>query len=409
VSRIVILIVIALKAFLVPLPASAADDQPEDRSAVVERSLVAFSSPQAMLHPGTVAPADRLTLAERMKHYDIPGASVAIIDNNEIAWTKSYGVTKTGDGQAVNEETIFQAASTTKLIAAVATLKLVEDGVLDLDKDVNSYLRSWRVPDNEFTRAAPITLRLLLTHQAGLNRPDGGFDRDGEPTLVQTLNGEYPALSPPANVELAPGSTWQYSNYGYLIIQQIIEDATQQSFNQVVSELILEPVGMDRSTFDVPLSAELRQNEALPHDAEGITRDPFLSAAAVANGGLRTTPTDLAKFTVALIDAYAGRSDRMLTQESAANLFATQVEVPAEVLGLPLQEGLGVLLSGQGEGRTFLHPGDNQPGASCWLSGVTSTGQGVIVMTNGIRGNLLAMEVLAAVSSEYAWPRSMIP
>jgi len=294
-------------------------------------------------------------------------------------------------------------------VTAVIVLKLVEDGLLDLDKDVNSYLRSWRIPENEFTKSNHVTLRLLLTHQAGFNRPDGGFDRDGAPTLVQTLNGEYPAKSAPAIVEFTPGSTWHYSNFGYLIIQQVIEDVTQHSFAEIARDLIFDPLGMNHSTFDVPISAELQQNEALPHDDEGIPREPFLTAAVAANGGLRTTPTDLAKFTVELLKAFAGQSDHMLAQESAINLFEKQVDVPPNVLGLPLQDGLGVLLSGKGARKTFLHPGDNQPGASCWLSGVASSGQGVIIMTNGVRGNLLAMEILVAISTEYVWPSIVLP
>jgi CubicO group peptidase (beta-lactamase class C family) len=397
---------IFLVAGLLALTAIGQTGEPQSNrhQTVIEQGLVGFSSPGAMLHPGNIEGLERFTIQDRMTHYGVPGVSIAVIDNNQLAWTQSYGEITAGSGIMVDEATVFQAASTTKLLVAVITLRLVQDGVLDLDRDVNSYLKSWRIPDSEFTRSKKVTLRLLLTHQSGFNRPDGGFDRDGQPTLVQTLNGEYPAKTAPALVEFMPGTRWQYSNFGYLIVQQIIEDVTQRPFAATAQEVLFDPLGMSRSTFAVPIGPDLASNEALPHDSDGITREPSLSAAAVANGGLRTTPGDLAVFTIELMKAYRGHSNPVLNQESAASLFEKQIDVPPEVLGLPLEEGLGILLSGAGAGKTFLHPGDNQPGASCWLSGVVASGQGAIIMTNGVRGNLLAMEVLAAITNEYAWP-----
>jgi CubicO group peptidase (beta-lactamase class C family) len=383
--------------------------QSDSHQETIEQGLVGFSSPGAMLHPGEIGGTERHTIQDRMAHYGVPGVSIAVIDNNQLAWTQSYGEIAAGSGLMVDETTVFQAASTTKLLVAVITLRLVQDGVLDLDRDANSYLKSWRIPGSEFTRSKKVTLRLLLTHQSGFNRPDGGFDRDGQPTLAQTLNGEYPAKTAPALVEFMPGSRWQYSNFGYLIVQQIIEDVTQRPFADTAQEVLFDPLGMGRSTFAVPIRPDLASNEALPHDSDGITREPSLSTAAVANGGLRTTPGDLAIFTIELMKSYRGQSNLVLNQKSAASLFEKQIDVPPEVLGLPLEEGLGILLSGTGAGKTFLHPGDNQPGASCWLSGVAASGQGAIIMTNGVRGNLLAMEVLAAITVEYAWPSRDVP
>jgi len=141
-----------------------------------------------------------------MAHYLIPGVSVAVINDNDVDWVRSYGVVRAGDGAAVTADTLFQAASTTKLIVAAIALRFVEQGVLDLDEDVNRRLKSWTIPENEFSRERKVTLRLLMTHQAGLNRPDGGFKWEDAPTLVQLLAGEPPSETAPAVIEYLPGS-----------------------------------------------------------------------------------------------------------------------------------------------------------------------------------------------------------
>ncbi len=370
----------------------------------IEDALIGFSSPAEMLHPNAVGNDVRFSLDTRMAHYGIPGVSIAVINDNEISWTASYGEVSIGSGRTVDDQTIFQAASTTKLLIAVLTLQLAEKGVLKLDVDISDYLVSWTIPESSFLHEQPVTLRLLLTHQAGFNRPDGGFDKDGAPTLLQTLNGEHPAKAKRAEIEYLPGSKWQYSNYGYLIIQQVIQDVTGRTLADVAQEMIFDPLGMARSTFEVPLPEALIDNEALPHDGDGKVHEPKLDALAYANGGLRTTPTDLAKFTIALLKADRGEPGGFLSPRIVNDLFSAQVDIPPDVLGLPLQEGLGVLLSGSGDGQVFLHPGDNRPGASSWLAGMPGSGHGLIVMTNGARGNLLAMEIHAAVVIGYEWP-----
>lgn len=377
----------------------------EKRIQSVENGLVEFTAPANMLRPAADG-ANTHALADRMAHYKIPGASIAIINNGEIEWAKGYGVTRAGGGASVTTETLFEAASTSKLVVSAITLHYVEKGLLDLDQDVNEKLRSWKVPENDFTKKEKVTLRRLLTHQAGLNRPGGGFSwEEGRmPTLVQTLNGEAPAENEPAVIELTPGAEWRYSNLGYLVIQQLLEDVAGRPFADIAEEVVFEPLEMTSSTFKVPLDSAAKKKKALPHDSEGAAHDPEMHVHAVANGGLITTPADLAIFTNELMLAYLGKSDRILSQKSARAMFHRELEIDPAVLGVPLGEGLGVLLSGTGANFAFLHPGDNAPGTSSWLMGYPETGNGIIVMANGAMGNLLAMEIVAAVINGYGWP-----
>lgn len=378
----------------------------EKRIQAVESGLVEFTAPAEMLNPAKVDAANTKTLAERMAHYKIPGVSIAIINNNKIEWAKGYGETWVGKGVPVTTETLFEAASTSKLIVSAITLHYVEKGLLDFDEDVNKKLKSWKIPENDFTKKEKVTLRRLLTHQAGLNRPDGGFSwEEGRmPTLIQTLGGEAPAKNDPAVVEVAPGTEWRYSNLGYLVIQQLLEDVTGRPFAEIAREVVFEPLGMTSSTFHVPLGADAKKKKALPHDPEGSAHDPEMHVNAVANGGLITTPADLAIFTNELILAYHGKSDRVVAQKTARMMFHTEVDIDPAVLGVPIGEGLGAFLFGDGENWAFLHPGDNAPGTSSWLMGYPETGNGIIVMANGAMGNLLAMEIVAAVITTYGWP-----
>ncbi len=383
--------------------AGAPAPRPEQRARRVENGLVARAPGPA---DSTVTqPATLATLSERMAFYRVPGVSIAVIDGFQLQWAKGYGLLKADGGAAVTTHSRFEAASTSKSLVAAAVLHLVERGRLDLDTDVNTYLKSWKVPDNDFTREQKVTLRLLLTHQAGL--PSSNLSRDDgkPPTLVQVLNGEPPARNKPAVVATVPGTQWQYSNLGYVVIQMILEDVTGKPFAWTMDEVVFQPLGMRSSTFTYPLAPGLRAQEAWPHDEEGTVQPPAMPPTALAQGGLISTPSDLARFAAELMLAFRGRSDRLISQATVRQMFQPQVELDPSLLGMPVSDGLGILLQGHGRGLSFLHPGDNWPGATCWLVGYPETGQGAIVMTNGAKGNLLAMEIVRAIAREYGWPQ----
>jgi CubicO group peptidase (beta-lactamase class C family) len=348
-------------------------------------------------------PEIRMTLSERMAHYKVPGVSIAVIENNKVEWAKAYGVLDVESGTAVTTTSLFEAASTTKLLTGVIVLHFVERGQLDLDKDVNSYLKSWKIHDNEFTREQKVTLRRLLTHQSGINRPDGGFSaaEGSEPPLLQILKGEFPAQNRPATVEYVPGAKWQYSNMGYVVIQQVVEDVLGKPFAVVARETVFKPLGMTSSTLVYPLTAEGQEKEAVPHDAEGKAHTPGMTPAAVAHGGLISTPSDLALLAIDLMRTYQGRSARVISPATAKLMFSRELDI--NIMGFPLGEGVGVILRGEGKDFSFLHPGGNDPGATCWLEGVPESGRGIVIMSNGAMGDVLSLEILYPVIDGYRW------
>jgi CubicO group peptidase (beta-lactamase class C family) len=154
------------------------------------------------------APPAIMKLAERMEFYKVPGVSVAVINDGRIEWARAYGVKDATTKDLLTTETLFQAGSISKPTAALAALKLVQEGKLNLDEDVNVKLVSWKVPENEFTKTQKVTLRRLLTHSAGLTvHGFPGYAADAEvPTLIQVLNGEKPANTDPIRVDTVPGT-----------------------------------------------------------------------------------------------------------------------------------------------------------------------------------------------------------
>jgi CubicO group peptidase (beta-lactamase class C family) len=369
----------------------------------IENGLVEFTSPKDLVQVGSAKSRDLKSLAERMKHYQTPGVSVAVIKDFALDWAKPYGVLKAGGNRPVATDSYFEAASTSKLVTAAIVLHHVERGIFGLDEDINTYLKSWKLPENDFTRRRKVTLRLLLTHQAGL--PTTNFpqkENAGDPSLIQVLKGEPPAMNKPAVVEYIPGTKWQYSNIGYVVLQQILEDVIGKPFPQIARETVFKPLGMKHSTFIYPLDKPLQANEAWPHDSEGTLWKPSMCPTALAHGGLMTTPSDLALFTIELMRAYNGRSDRLLSREMARRMFAKVTNIdPAVMGGLPIGEGLGVFLYGEGDDLVFLHPGGNSPGMNCLLLGYPKTGRGAVVMTNGDRGEILFIEIVSAINREY--------
>src|SRR3954454_12081285 len=190
----------------------------------------------------TITPPDgvvqRLDLADALRYLRIPSVSIALIDKGELVTVRVFG-------EGVSARTLYQAASLSKLVAAVAALRLVNQQRLDLDRDVNADLVSWQVPATPLTRDHPVTLRGLLSMTSGIGVPGYlGYEPGSPlPSLVQILDGTPPANSPPVHVEYLPGSYFLYSGGGYEIVQAVIEDATRRSFDAALQELVFRPLG----------------------------------------------------------------------------------------------------------------------------------------------------------------------
>ena len=343
-------------------------------------------------------PVALMRLDERMRHYKVPGVSIAVIDSFRIAWARGYGVREEGDSSRVTTETLFQAASISKPVAALAALRLVQDGKLSLDENVNLKLRSWKVPENEFTIQQPVTLRRLLSHGAGLTVHGfpGYASNVSVPSVRQVLDGQPPANTAAIRVDTVPGARWRYSGGGYTVMQQLIEDATGRPFADAMRTLVLTPVGMTRSTYEQPLPNALASNAASGHRSDGtLVQGKWYTHPEMAAAGLWTTPSDLARYAIEVQLAIAGRSNKVLSQATTAQMLTRQTGT----------SGLGPGLGGEANDATFSHGGANQ-GFRAYFIAFRERGQGAVVMTNADGGGALASEIVRAVAEEYNWPSS---
>ena len=364
-----------------------AGDSVAERQRAVETSLL-----PAVLVAGDSA--QTYAIAERMERYKVPGLSIAVIDDGKIEWAKGYGVKRVGSTDSVTTSTRFQAASISKPVAATAALRLVEDGKLDLDGNVNDRLRSWRVPDNDFTAKQPVTLRGILSHTAGLTVHGfpGYAAGDTVPSTVAVLNGQ--GNTAPVLVDIVPGTQWRYSGGGYTVAQLLIGDVTGEQFADVMKRLVLDPLGMTQSTYEQPLPASLEDSAAVAYRSDGSeVEGRWHTYPEQAAAGLWTTPSDLARFALGIRAAYRGEDDAILKQ-------ATAREMLTERMG---GYGLGVGVEGAGDSLRFSHGGANE-GYRAFFVLHPITGDGVAVMTNSDAGAALYMEVVRAVARVYGWP-----
>jgi CubicO group peptidase (beta-lactamase class C family) len=332
-----------------------------------------------------------------MNYYHVPGVSIAVFEKGQILWARGYGLADVPAKRPVTPETLFQAASVSKSVTAFAALRLVQDGKLALDEDVNRKLVSWKVPENEFTKNQTVTLRRLLSHTAGMNVTSfGGYFTDEPlPTTVQILEGQKPAKNEPVRVDSVPGKDFRYSGGGYVVVQLLLMDVTHKSFPELMDDLVFRPLGMTRSTFEVPLRQSLWPTAAKPYANNGNLAEsgwPF-GYPAMAPAGLWTTPSDLARFAMGVQAAYASRS-KLLSSELAHEMLKYQSD---EIYGL------GVALAQRGHPQMFWHSGVNGS-YKCSYEAFADTGQGLVVMTNGDGGLRLIGEIQRGVAQEYSWP-----
>jgi len=335
-------------------------------------------------------PIETTTIEELIREHQTPGVSVAVIRNGRIEWTRGFGLADVGTGRAVTPQTLFQAASISKPVAAVAALRMVQDGLLELDEDVNLKLKSWKVPANEFTAERPVTLRHLLSHTAGTTVSGfPGYPRDARlPGTIDILEGR--GNTDPVRVETTPGSIWQYSGGGYTIIQQLMVDVAGKPYAEILRERVLEPAGMTHSTYEVPLPLA-RENEASTAYADDGSAIEGRYHSYPEGGGLWTTAEDLARFALAIQQSRAGMPGSLLSSHLVNEMLTPVMN----------HYGLGFGLSE--DGRRFGHSGANE-GFFCVLSASLDDGWGIVVMTNGNGGWPLCELVRMAAAKAYGWP-----
>jgi len=371
--------------FLLALLCAVGAAQHADRIKRIENGLLPAVVPKGQIGRGHA-------IVDRMKEHKIPAVSVAVVDKFEVVWARAWGES--------TEETLFQAGSVSKPVAATVALKLVEAGKLTLDEDVNARLKSWKVPDNEHTGKERVTLRRLLSHNAGLTvHGFPGYAAGAPvPSVDQVLDGVSPANTRPVRVDMVPGSKWRYSGGGYTVAQLMVSDVTGRAFEEVADEMVLKPLGMTRSTYRQPLPRDWAERAATGHLADGrkvVGR--FHTYPEMAAAGLWTTAGDLARWIIEIQKCVVGRSQRVLSQGTCQEMLTAQAFSEGGAYGL------GPALSVRAGNVVFSHGGRDE-GFDAQAIGIVQTGQGAVVMINANNNRGFVGEVLRAIAKEYAWP-----
>lgn len=284
-------------------------------------------------------------------------------------------------GRTVDRDSLFQVASMSKWITAWGVMALVEKGRIDLDAPVSRYLRRWKLPPSAFDNNG-VTVRRLLSHTAGLT-DDLGFKGYAPGQTPASIPDELthapdamPGRSGVVRVGIKPGTKWDYSGGGYLILQLMIEDVTGESFNDYMRRTVLEPLGMHESTFVSPNPALLA--DVFDADGKPAIRYTFTALAAAS---LYTSTADLTRFLQAQLPGPHGEPVGRGVLKPAT-LEAMQ-RPQARLAGIPIW-GLGEILYMKTQGGFVIgHDGNNYPAINTTARLDPATGDGIIVLDTG--------------------------
>lgn len=330
----------------------------------------------------------KFTLKDRMAFYNANAVSIAVIKDYKIEWVKSYGFADVSEKRMVTPQTLFQAASISKSINSLGILKLVEEGKLGLDDDINNYLKTWKFPYDETSKGKKITIANLLSHKAGLSvHGFGGYEKGEElPTITQILDGQKPSNSKAVRSIFEPGSKFEYSGGGTTISQLILENTTGEKYEDYMLKNILIPLGMTSSSFNQPPAKDKENLLATAYINGREVKGKYHIYPEKAAAGLWTNPTDLANYIIETQLSLVGKSNKILSKEMSVKR---------------INNNLGVFLNDFNGTKYFGHSGGNE-GFVCHYIGSLEGGNGIVVMTNGSNMKIVE-EVVSSIASLNQW------
>ena len=341
-----------------------------------------------------VGESQAISIESRMVHYKTPALSVAVIRRGKLDWSAAWGQLQI-DGVDAGCDSLFQAGSLAKPATLFAALRMQQQGEIDFDADVQTYLTSYHLPAGRQTDANPITFRNLLSHTSGIT--PGGYAgyAQGQPIPddLQTVRAQAPSNSRIVEVRDVPNTAVRYSGGGYTVVEIALQDRLKKPFEQIMRTWLIAPVGMRQADFTQPAPASSLEHTARGHLADGgEVPGGWHNHPEQAAAGLWATASDLAVLLLEVRKGYLGRS-KVFTQASIRELLAKPVEGHV----------YGFRLIGEGDQVFITHYG----GTVGYRAGMTlnlKTGDGAVFLTNSDNGSELGAEFLGAVSRVHDWP-----
>ncbi len=348
------------------------------------------------------------TLADRMRHHRVPGVSIAVIRNYKIDWMQGYGLADTTTRRPVTNETMFSCGSVSKLVAAMAAMTLVDKGKMALDTPINTYLTSWTLGENDFTRQTPVTLAMLLSHRGGTSQSSYfGFTPNKKPlpTVLEILSGAPVAESRRVVVNSEPGKQFSYSGGGTLVAQQAVMDVAGQDYTTFTDNVLFRKLGLTRTTFAQPLPKQFEPYAAWAYSENGWFKGMPYVYPQQAVAGLYSNAEGIARLLIDLQNSLRGTGG-ILSQQAARQMVTPRASISN---GYYKEEiGLGPFLfqradNTRKEGVYFEHMGLNAGFVSYAISSVVG-GNGVVILMNANNGaGELGKEIRRAVAKVYGW------
>lgn len=328
------------------------------------------------------------TLKERMDFYEVNAVSIAIVKDYKIEWVKAYGFADVSEKRPTTTETLFQAASISKSFNSLGILKLVESQKLNLDQDINAFLKTWKFPYDSISKGRKINIAQLLNHTAGLSVGGfGGYEKgQALPSITEILDGVKPANSNAVRSIFEPGLKFQYSGGGTTVSQLILEDTTNERYENYMLKNVLMPLGMTQSSFSQPPSSDKKNLLATGYNGKVQVVGKYHIYPEQAAAGLWTNPTDLAKYIIETQLSLQGKSNKVLSKEMSIKR---------------LENNFGVFVQNYNGTKYFGHSGGND-GFVCHYIGSLEDSNGVVVMTNG-KNMQLVNEIVSSIANLNQW------
>lgn len=346
---------------------------------------------------------DKGNIYRRMSDYNVPGLSLVILENGEFEAVESFGVLQSSADEKVSTGSSFSACSMSKFVTSVLILRLVDEGVLNLDEDVNTMLSTWKIPFSDHLDESAVTLRLLLSHQGGFKDHDNCFSEFkssiGIPSMLDILSGKTPYQPNEVSVQYTPGSDFIYSDLGFCVIEQIVEDALDMPFKKALEDLVLNPLNMSHSTLNWDFSSAEHKRFACGHDMKGdVLKDKFPVYPYSAAAGLWSTPKDLGLLLLECFQALKGKSKLGISKKTALEMITPQ--------GISQHTGLGVFLD-QDDSKIEISSFGWGIGFQCMMVAYPKSESGTVIMTNANLGihqlKGIIGELFKDISTVYGW------
>jgi CubicO group peptidase (beta-lactamase class C family) len=331
-----------------------------------------------------------MSFLERMHYYHIPAASIAVVNNGRLDSTIAIRSPHISECQNASENHVFQAASISKPVFAVAVMRLYEEGLIDIDTDVNQYLKDFKAVDKD-SQTVPVTLRQILGHVGGFNVHGFPGYKPGIniPSIYQVLQGE--GLSPKVIVDLTPGTICRYSGGGITVAQKAVSDHIGLDFNDMISKYVFQPLSMTRSTFSQPLTADRLESSLYGYYDDYVpVEGGFRVFPELAAAGLWSTPSDLALLGMEMQKALDGQSSFI------SKVTAKTMVTPQKVTDCHYGIGFGA------DDSYFGHTGSHD-GYACLMRFSKKGHHGMVVMLNSSEGVQFRFEVFKALAQLYEW------